>query len=219
MEHFANWPAETLLADEEIRDLRFPLGVMLQDASPYNNRWPSPHQRVVRLRVPEPRVEPRGEECLAGILKAIGASLPASVNRVGAPVQIFLYVIDDIDFDCRQPFLADILRELVTNAAVAMREQDYKRVDVYATQYRNRLFIQVADMGPGLPDGLAAWLTRHAKCVEPRNKSGLNNAIALVTRANGTLELVSSSSKGTRIGFSIPLTTDLPVRDARDRGW
>ncbi|MEM8655015.1 MAG: ATP-binding protein [Pseudomonadota bacterium] len=147
---------------------------------------------------------PRGAACLTKILGAIRS------RHCGAQaLELYLHVLDDIDFDCQQPFLAEVLGELVSNAAQAMRRQETARIDVMATQYNDRLFLQVADNGPGMPSGMAKWFEHRSGLDSHNNRrkgSGLDTAALLVEIAGGRLELVTSGPEGTRLGFSLPVT-------------
>jgi K+-sensing histidine kinase KdpD len=149
--------------------------------------------------------EPRGASCLAKILGSVADSLKGCPDCSKYGCAITLQVIDKIDFDCQQPFLATVLQELVTNATVAQST----RVEVLATQYRGRLFIQVADNGLGLPEGIKRDLPNGFGQVHlgaQSGKTGLEIAALLIEVAGGTFEVVSSSAEmGTRIGFSLPL--------------
>lgn len=149
--------------------------------------------------------EPRGASCLAKILAGVAEYLKGSPGRPKNGCVITLQAIDKIDFDCQQPFLATVLQELVTNAALAQST----RVEVLATQYRGRLFVQVADNGLGLPECIKQDLSigfRNIHLGAQSDKTGLEIAALLIEVAGGTFEVVSSSADiGTRIGFSLPL--------------
>lgn len=161
---------------------------------------------------PMAEANPRGAACLTKILSAIRAGHRNSPRMADKPCALYLHVLDDIDFDCQQPFLAEVLGELVSNAVHAMRGQAAPRVDVMATQYRDRLFVQVADNGPGMPAGMSKWFEALASEGARRRGSGLDTAALLISIAGGHLELVSSGPGGTRLGFSVP------VMDTRDVG-
>jgi len=158
----------------------------------------------------QPLLSLRGAECLERILSDIHAKL-----KLNEDCAIFLYVIDDIDFDCGQPFLARVLEELVTNAVSAAGKRAVGRIDVLATQFNGRLFMQVADNGLGIPDDMVCWF--EGRLQEPAQLgegSGLDKAALLIKQAGGQLSLVNSGRTGTRLGFSLPLHDTL-----RDAGY
>lgn len=162
-----------------------------------------------------PIEEPRGADCLNKILQDIKGTLAAARPADDADCALYLHVIDDIDFDCQQPFLAQVLEELISNASAAMSGQMDARIDVTATQYDDRLFMQVADNGPGLPGGLSTWITNWSYDADKgiRHKgSGLDTAAFLIAIAGGQLEVLSTSSLGSRFGFSVPLPSEMAAK-------
>ncbi|WP_299654962.1 ATP-binding protein [uncultured Tateyamaria sp.] len=208
MNKSVNWSAEILDACDEVitRPVLHFAGEMRVVQSAGQVRSSS-----VEASEADGGAEPRGAACLTKILGAIKAGQRQSPQMAARPCALYLHVLDDIDFDCQQPFLAEVLGELVSNAVHAMRGQTAGRIDVMTTQYRGRLFVQVADNGPGMPDGMFKWFEQGATSRVHRKGSGLDTAALLVSIAGGQLELVASGPNGTRLGFSVPVAADREI--------
>lgn len=151
----------------------------------------------------------RGTDCLRKILTEIDAAIVRTGRAAQNAFGLHLQILDDIDFDCSQPLLIEVLWQLVTNAVSASVTAGLRDVDVFATQYKSKLYMQVADRGTGLPRYIIDWFRDRewdpaAKAYD--EKAGLASAAKLVTWAGGSLTLVSTGANGTRIGFSLPLS-------------
>lgn len=153
--------------------------------------------------------EPRGLECLERILSSIHRKLGLCNDSC-----FYLYVVDDIDFDCQQPFLIQVLEELISNAVAAADGKDMRRIEVLATQYGERLIVQVSDNGQGMPEDIANWFACwQQRPISENQQSGLDRVALLIKRVGGQLDLVNTGNRGTRLGFFVPLV--MPKDHAR----
>ena len=153
----------------------------------------------------------RGADCLAEILTEIDVTIARTRRAARQSYSLHLQILDDIDFDCSQPFLVEVLWQLVTNAVMASVRAGWRSVDVFATQHKDKLYVQVADQGNGLPAHVIEWFQQKDARVtmySDHTGAGLVSAAKLIEWAGGQLTLVSTGEKGTRIGFSLPLLTD-----------
>lgn len=148
---------------------------------------------------------PKGARCLAELLKTTAQRLNDSAACLGRRCAIRLRVVDTIHFDCKHPFLATILNSLISNAIFS----EATDIEVFATEYENHLFIQIADNG----------LSRHHIADQQHVKTAKQGAHSLEARSihevlallldvlGGELELISSSAqRATRVGLKLPLS-------------
>lgn len=145
--------------------------------------------------------DPPGTACLTQVLTQIASGLRVPPHQAYLRNIIHLHVLDPIDFDCSQPFLFAVLKGLIQNAINAVETPCSARIDVLVTQYKNRLYFQIADNGPGMPDGMAAWFDagKTGKTgARRRAGSGRDRVRQLLTWAGGEFRLAHSCATGTR---------------------
>lgn len=155
-------------------------------------------------------------DCLAHLLSDIDAIIAPDRSETDQPYALRLQVDDEIEFDCDSPILFRILYNLVANAASAVEGLDEARIDVFVSQYRKHLFLQVADNGPGLPAHARDWFVSSplAQLIKKGHVGhGLANIDALVSGENGEFRLLYTGPAGTRLGISIPAKVWSPRDD------
>lgn len=159
--------------------------------------------------------EPHSLDCLTRILSDIDLALAPSRSAAGVPYSIHLQTEGLISFDCSAPMLFRVLYNLISNAANAIRDTVEPRIDVFATQHAGRLYVQVADNGPGISPMVREWFFAGANRAARNDDlvgTGLLSVEKLLSRSGGTLKLIYSGDEGSRIGFCLPVVPDARIR-------
>ncbi|MEM8792419.1 MAG: HAMP domain-containing sensor histidine kinase [Pseudomonadota bacterium] len=152
--------------------------------------------------------------CIENLVRQI-ADL-ASVESLSGrkEIEFQCLVEDDVQINCNTPSLFRILFNLALNAANAVSKHGGSWVEIAVSQAYGRVYFDVSDDGPGLPDHVLAYLyprvdTKHA----PKGPigSGLITAVALAREMNGRLRLIRTKSSGTSFCLELPQAPSRPL--------
>ena len=175
--------------------------------------------RILEICQDEQRSElipkPHSFACLTRILSDIDLALAPTRSAMGAPFSIHLQTEGVISFDCSASVLSRVLYNLISNAADAIRDTEGPRIDVFATQHAGRLYVQVADNGPGLSPMAREWFFAGPNLAARNDDwvgTGLLCVDKLLRRSGGTLKLIYSGYEGSRIGFCLPIVPEARCR-------
>jgi signal transduction histidine kinase len=119
---------------------------------------------------------------------------------------------DEVRAACAAGVLQSLLSNLVRNAIKYMGEVSERRVVVRWHATGNRVRVEVADTGPGLPSGTESAVFEPYVRADRTGKAGIGLGLATVKRlaeAHGGAAGVASSPRGCTFWFA------LPKRDAR----
>ncbi|MEM7545945.1 MAG: HAMP domain-containing sensor histidine kinase [Pseudomonadota bacterium] len=124
---------------------------------------------------------------------------------------------EDLRFYCHSPSLFRILFNLTLNAANAINKSGGSWIEIAASQHCGRVYFDISDDGPGLPDHVLAYLyPRMNDAMAPQGPigSGLLTSVTLARELRGSLNLVKSTSSGTSFCLTLP---EKPPKDVQAR--
>jgi signal transduction histidine kinase len=109
------------------------------------------------------------------------------------------------------PLIEEVLLNLITNAADAMKDMGTgKRIEIATSRLKDLLVIQVSDSGPGIPFHL------RDKIFDPfyttkTDSSGIGLSIShrIVTDHGGSIDIGTSKWGGAEFKVNIPLSQDV----------
>lgn len=150
---------------------------------------------------------------LRGLAAEVGASL--GLDRPGAVIAWDNRVPDDFTLTADPDQIFRVLLNLARNAyqAITTAENeggaDGHTISISAHFAHGTAVIDVADDGPGLPDHSRAHLFKPFRASGSSGGTGLGLIIAkdLVEAHDGTLDLVTTGSNGTRFRVTLPMIT------------
>jgi C4-dicarboxylate-specific signal transduction histidine kinase len=101
--------------------------------------------------------------------------------------------------------LQQVLLNLITNAADAVRERDHPKIAMRSSRSEGIVRIEVEDNGCGIPEDKMKDLFRPFYTTKPTG-TGLGLVIVkkMITRMNGTIEIDSRKDGGTVVTISLP---------------
>jgi PAS domain S-box-containing protein len=122
---------------------------------------------------------------------------------------------------CDPHQLHQVLVNLITNAYQAMRESPGPRRLTLATQYegtRERVALEVADTGPGIPPEIQARIFEPFFTTKPSGQGtglGLSLCLGIIENHGGTIRITSTLGEGVVFRIELPLGTPAVEREAR----
>jgi signal transduction histidine kinase len=113
-----------------------------------------------------------------------------------------------LDVACSGAVLTSIVQNLVSNALKFMGEQTVRRIDVRASDAGDRVRIEVADTGPGIPPEFQRTIFEPFVRGPQESASGMGLGLATVKRLvnahGGEITLRSTPGKGTTFCVDLP---------------
>ncbi len=168
---------------------------------------------VSRMASPELRVDAIGVDAQAWPLRELGAALAGL--EPGVPVELRI-AAQTGERTTRQPFevLAQLLRELIANAAEACRRSERADAGILVEigDKHGQLRVEVRDTGVGMDPATLAAAFDPFFSTRPEGEGmglGLYLARAHLRQLGGRIELDSAAGEGTTARVSVPLATAL----------
>ena len=151
-----------------------------------------------------------GTNCLEALIRQVWDMVELETIAHGRLIDFRMSVAPNSAVSIRPASLFRVLFNLTYNAACAINKSGGSRIDVSVTRAFGRVYFDVSDNGPGLPEHVLAYLYPRADGSIPRSGpigSGLITAASLASEMNGELRLVSSNIAGTTFFLSLPQIT------------
>ncbi|WP_412105118.1 ATP-binding protein [Sulfitobacter sp. D35] len=162
---------------------------------------------------------------LCGLLVEIDGAVANGRTSATEPYALNLQSEGQIEFQCSASTLVGIAFNLMANASAALEGRDGGRLDIFVCQHDGRVFLQVADNGPGMPVQVCEWFVAVRRAPSEAIGSvgtGLQTVRSLVSEAGGTFNLLHTGGEGTRLGIDMPAAgaprPDGPVSGGRVAG-
>ena len=115
---------------------------------------------------------------------------------------------ETLEVACSAAVLTSIVQNLVSNALKYMGERTVRRIDVHASRAGERVRIEVADTGPGIPAKLQPTIFEPFVRGPQENVSGMGLGLATVKRLvkahGGEITVRSVPGKGTTFCVELP---------------
>lgn len=138
------------------------------------------------------------------------------------PIEYFISVDADVQLITEGPRLFRILFNLVLNAANAVAQHGGSWIEVSVMQVSDRVYFDICDDGPGLPEHVLAFLYPNlGQPAAPRTGrigTGLVTAASLASVLGGQLRLTKSTASGTAFCLSLDAEPWQLTKPA-DAGW
>jgi len=146
---------------------------------------------------------------MLGVKSLVAEAGEQAIEARIAPVDILFdnCVEDELQIDADSEQLYRVVLNLIRNAVEALVDQGKPgTICVKAERFGQRVRIDIADTGPGIPEGLAPRLFQPFATAARSGGSGLGLAIArdLARLHGGDISLLSTSASGTTFRVEIP---------------
>ncbi len=147
------------------------------------------------------------------VAPVVGQALLATRDAVGE-IPVAVTVDGDLAVAGDAGLLEQVLINLITNAAHALEDWPDGRIDIRADREGTRVWVSVADNGPGIDETIHDRLFEPFVTTKPVGKGsglGLAVSVGLMRSQNGSLRLVATSSEGTELRLELEGVPPAPV--------
>lgn len=158
-----------------------------------------------------------GQNCLQALLNQVADMAVLEAVASGQKVGFRMAVAPNTAVSCHPASLFRILLNLAFNGVTAMTAHGGSRLDISVTRAFGRVYFDIADDGPGLPDHVLAYLYPRADGQVVREGhigTGLITAVTLAKSMDGELRLIKSDQSGTTFCLCLPQTSIDPQQAA-----
>lgn len=154
--------------------------------------------------------DPKARARLRDVVDQVAADAQLQAERAGA--EMVIEDIPDVEVRCSRGTLASVLANLLENAAKYIGDASGpRRISLRACERSDRIRIEVADTGPGLPPGTEAAVFEPFRRVGSLRPTGLGLGLATVKRFaeayGGRVGVHNTSGRGALFWVELPMSS------------